>query len=147
MGSYQWGCSTVRGRKFSFCCPMHARYWACRLQLHRQHMSHPPCSTKIWDNSIFNFGDNSSVWKSHWSPPYPEAEVAWIKFYYTVHSHILVLEPAGCSCIGNICHNGVFCMLSSGALARWCMDPVSLKYTFRKKKLSNFLRSFLHSVR
>ena len=38
--------------------------------------------------------------------------------------------------------NGVFCMLSPGALARRCMKPASLNYTLRKKKCNfpTFLR-------
>ncbi len=38
--------------------------------------------------------------------------------------------------------NEVFCMLSPGALVRWCMKPASLDYTLRKKKCNclTFLR-------
>ncbi len=32
--------------------------------------------------------------------------------------------------------NGVFCILSPGALPRWYMNPASLNYTLRKKKCS-----------
>ncbi len=31
--------------------------------------------------------------------------------------------------------NGIFCMLSPGALARWCMKPASLNYTLWKKEM------------
>ncbi len=38
--------------------------------------------------------------------------------------------------------NEIFCMLSPGALVRWCMKPASLNYTLRKKKCNfpTFLR-------
>ncbi len=61
------------------------------------------------------------------------SQLTWVD----LHSNILKLWENG-----EQFWNEGFCMLSPGALVRWCMNPASLNYTLRKKKCNfpTFLR-------